>query len=84
MRPDAWVGRRTGAPLRPVWLSPITVDALPVLPGFAMVVNVTVFDSDLPLADVPVIFAVDRVIFTHEGEVLTRRPAELLPDSFVL
>ncbi|MGH3011106.1 MAG: cytidine deaminase [Gaiellaceae bacterium] len=29
-------------------------------------------------------FEVDRVIFPHEGEVLTRRPDELLPDSFVL
>ena len=29
-------------------------------------------------------FKVDRVIFLHEGEVLTRSPAELLPDSFVL
>ena len=29
-------------------------------------------------------FEVDRVIFLHEGEVLTRRPDELLPDSFVL
>jgi cytidine deaminase len=29
-------------------------------------------------------FKVDRVIFLHEGEVLTRTPAELLPDSFVL
>jgi cytidine deaminase len=29
-------------------------------------------------------FKVDRVIFLHEGEVLTRRPDELLPDSFVL
>ncbi len=29
-------------------------------------------------------FKVDRVIFLHEGEALTRRPAELLPDSFVL
>ena len=29
-------------------------------------------------------FRVDRVIFPHEGEVLTRRPDELLPDSFVL
>jgi hypothetical protein len=24
------------------------------------------------------------VVFLHEGEVLTRRPDELLPDSFVL
>jgi cytidine deaminase len=29
-------------------------------------------------------FKVDRVVFAHEGEVLTRRPDELLPDSFVL
>ncbi len=29
-------------------------------------------------------FKVDRVVFPHEGEVLTRRPDELLPDSFVL
>jgi cytidine deaminase len=29
-------------------------------------------------------FKVDRVIFLHEGDVLTRTPAELLPDSFVL
>jgi cytidine deaminase len=29
-------------------------------------------------------FEVDRVVFLHEGEVLTRRPDELLPDSFVL
>jgi len=29
-------------------------------------------------------FKVDRVVFLHEGEVLTRSPAELLPDSFVL
>jgi cytidine deaminase len=29
-------------------------------------------------------FAVERVIFPHKDEVLTRRPAELLPDSFVL
>ena len=29
-------------------------------------------------------FKVDRVIFLHQGEVLTRRPDELLPDSFVL
>ena len=29
-------------------------------------------------------FEVDRVIFLHEGEVLVRRPHELLPDSFVL
>ncbi len=29
-------------------------------------------------------FKVDRVVFLHEGEVLTRRPDELLPDSFVL
>src|SRR5215208_2301162 len=50
-----------GIPTPTVWLSPITVEALPVLPGFAIVVNVTVFDSDLPPADVPVIFAVYRV-----------------------
>jgi cytidine deaminase len=29
-------------------------------------------------------FKVDRVVFLHEGEVLTRRPDELLPDSVVL
>ena len=29
-------------------------------------------------------FKVDRVIFLHAGEVLTRSSAELLPDSFVL
>jgi cytidine deaminase len=29
-------------------------------------------------------FRVERVVFPHEGEVLTRRPDELLPDSFVL
>jgi cytidine deaminase len=29
-------------------------------------------------------FKVDRVLFLHEGQVLERRPAELLPDSFVL
>jgi cytidine deaminase len=29
-------------------------------------------------------FGVDRVVFPHEGELLTRRPDELLPDSFVL
>ena len=29
-------------------------------------------------------FRVDRVVFPHEGELLTRRPDELLPDSFVL
>ena len=29
-------------------------------------------------------FEVDRVIFLHEGEILVRRPHELLPDSFVL
>ena len=29
-------------------------------------------------------FEVDRVVFLHEDEVLTRSPAELLPDSFVL
>jgi cytidine deaminase len=29
-------------------------------------------------------FGVDRVVFTHEGELLVRRPEELLPDSFVL
>jgi cytidine deaminase len=27
-------------------------------------------------------FGVDRVVFPHEGELLTRRPDELLPDSF--
>jgi cytidine deaminase len=27
---------------------------------------------------------VDRVAFLHEGELLVRRPDELLPDSFVL
>jgi len=29
-------------------------------------------------------FQVDRVVFLHEGELLVRRPEELLPDSFVL
>ena len=29
-------------------------------------------------------FRVDRVAFLHEGELLVRRPEELLPDSFVL
>jgi cytidine deaminase len=29
-------------------------------------------------------FEVDRVIFLHDGDTLTRTPAELLPDSFVL
>ena len=29
-------------------------------------------------------FEVDRVIFLHKGEILVRRPHELLPDSFVL
>ena len=29
-------------------------------------------------------FGVERVIFLHEGEVLVRRPDELLPDSFGL
>jgi cytidine deaminase len=29
-------------------------------------------------------FGVDRVVFPHQGELLTRRPDELLPDSFVL
>jgi cytidine deaminase len=29
-------------------------------------------------------FGVDRVVFDHEGEVLVRRPHELLPDTFVL
>ncbi len=29
-------------------------------------------------------FGVDRVVFLHEGELLARRPDELLPDSFVL
>jgi cytidine deaminase len=29
-------------------------------------------------------FGVDRVVFDHEGEVLVRRPDELLPDTFVL
>ena len=27
-------------------------------------------------------FGVDRVVFLHEGEILVRRPDELLPDSF--
>ena len=29
-------------------------------------------------------FGVDRVVFVHEGELLVRRPDELLPDSFEL
>jgi cytidine deaminase len=29
-------------------------------------------------------FGVARVVFSHEGEVLVRRPEELLPDSFEL
>jgi cytidine deaminase len=29
-------------------------------------------------------FGVDRVLFWHEGELLVRSPAELLPDSFEL
>ena len=29
-------------------------------------------------------FRVDRIAFLHEGELLVRRPEELLPDSFVL
>jgi cytidine deaminase len=29
-------------------------------------------------------FGVDRVLFDHEGDVVVRRPAELLPDSFEL
>jgi cytidine deaminase len=29
-------------------------------------------------------FRVDRVVFDHEGEVLVRRPDQLLPDTFVL
>ena len=29
-------------------------------------------------------FGVDRVAFMHDGELLVRRPAELLPDSFEL
>jgi cytidine deaminase len=29
-------------------------------------------------------FGVDRVVFPHEGELLVRRPDELLPDSFEL
>jgi len=29
-------------------------------------------------------FRVDRVAFLHDGELLVRRPDELLPDSFVL
>ncbi len=29
-------------------------------------------------------FGVDRVVFRHEGELLVRRPDELLPDSFEL
>jgi cytidine deaminase len=29
-------------------------------------------------------FRVERVVFPHEGELLVRRPDELLPDSFVL
>jgi cytidine deaminase len=29
-------------------------------------------------------FGLDRVVFRHEGELLIRRPDELLPDSFTL
>jgi cytidine deaminase len=29
-------------------------------------------------------FKVERVSFFHDGELLTRRPDELLPDSFIL
>jgi cytidine deaminase len=29
-------------------------------------------------------FGVDRVVFTHDNELLVRRPEELLPDSFEL
>ncbi|MGH3023505.1 MAG: cytidine deaminase [Gaiellaceae bacterium] len=29
-------------------------------------------------------WGVERVVFLHEGELLVRRPDELLPDSFVL
>ena len=29
-------------------------------------------------------FGIDRVVFLHEGELLVRAPAELLPDSFSL
>lgn len=29
-------------------------------------------------------FRIDRVAFMHEGELLVRTPAELLPDSFAL
>jgi cytidine deaminase len=29
-------------------------------------------------------FGVDRVVFLHQGDVLVRRPDELLPDSFQL
>lgn len=29
-------------------------------------------------------FGVDRVIFMHQGEILVRRPDQLLPDSFEL
>jgi cytidine deaminase len=29
-------------------------------------------------------FGVERVVFLHEGKLLTRSPDELLPDSFVL
>ncbi|MDQ3994937.1 MAG: cytidine deaminase, partial [Actinomycetota bacterium] len=29
-------------------------------------------------------FGVDRVAFMHNGDLLVRAPAELLPDSFVL
>ena len=29
-------------------------------------------------------FGLDRVVFMHEGELLVRRPDELLPDSFEL
>jgi cytidine deaminase len=29
-------------------------------------------------------FKIDRVVFLHDGETLTRTPDELLPDSFSL
>jgi hypothetical protein len=29
-------------------------------------------------------FGIDRVVFDREGEVLVRRPDELLPDTFAL
>jgi cytidine deaminase len=29
-------------------------------------------------------FGVDRVVFMHDGDLLVRAPADLLPDSFVL